>query len=457
VENKKKKLFRSKSFSNSGLVSGNSTYERNGDANKQNVNLISNSQSIKKRNGAKDGTDFTPEKHSDSTTNQLILNRTSTSEFNIPSVEYIPGNREAKSQNQLRKIYNIFFKLLDEDRKKIAQKNIHPEVVNYILKYVKDIDASILIKTEDQSSVDDLEKKAESVVNFHRINDIRFINKYFESVNKKLLNGGIFIGCVETFTQRKKRLFKKFPVFLASPYYLFDFIFKRAFPKICFTKKLYYSITHGRSRLLSLPETLGRLVSCGFEIIDYTDIDNLTYFAVRRISEPVYDKTPSYGFLIKLKRVGKNGKIINVFKCRTMHPYSEYLQEYIYLNNSIKKGGKFDNDFRITAWGKILRKYRFDEIPMLLNLFKGDLKLFGVRPLSFQYYNMYEEKIRERRIKYKPGLIPPFFADLPKTFREILDSEKRYLDSFDSHPLKTDWKYFWKVMYNINIKHVMGE
>ena len=44
---------------------------------------------------------------------------------------------------------------------------------------------------------------------------------------------------------------------------------------------------------------------------------------------------PSYGFLIKLNRIGYKGKKIDVYKFRTMRPYSEYLQEYIY-KKSIK-------------------------------------------------------------------------------------------------------------------------
>ncbi len=58
-----------------------------------------------------------------------------------------------------------------------------------------------------------------------------------------------------------------------------------------------------------------------------------------------------------------------------MHPYSEYLQEYILERNGLDKGGKFKGDFRITGWGKILRRYWLDELLMIINLFKGDLKI----------------------------------------------------------------------------------
>ena len=132
------------------------------------------------------------------------------------------------------------------------------------------------------------------------------------------------------------------------------------------------------------------------------------------------------------------------------------MQKYIYENNNLKEGGKFNEDFRITSWGKVLRKYYLDELPMIWNFLKGDLKIFGVRPLSQQYFNMYEKDMRIRRIKYKPGLVPPFYVDHPKTFKEILDSERRYLDNYDRNPFLADWKYFWKVFYNISLKHIFS-
>ena len=68
------------------------------------------------------------------------------------------------------------------------------------------------------------------------------------------------------------------------------------------------------------------------------------------------------------KKVGKDGVIINVYKFRTMHPYSEYLQSYIYEQNKLQEGGKFANDFRVTTLGKCMRKLWIDELPMFINL-----------------------------------------------------------------------------------------
>jgi hypothetical protein len=76
----------------------------------------------------------------------------------------------------------------------------------------------------------------------------------------------------------------------------------------------------------------------------------------------------------------------------------------------------------------------------------------GVRALSEHYLSLYPKDLQELRTKFKPGLIPPYYADLPKNFDEILESEKQYLLQKKESPFLTDFKYFWKVIYNIIFK-----
>ena len=140
---------------------------------------------------------------------------------------------------------------------------------------------------------------------------------------------------------------------------------------------------------------------------------------------------------------------MKVYKLRTMHPYSEYIQDYVYKLHDLQNGGKFKNDFRITSWGSICRKVWLDEFPMFINYFRGDMKFFGVRPLSKHYFELYSKEVQDRRIMYKPGLVPPFYADMPEDLEEIQASELKYLNSYDKHPFFTDFRYFWKSMWNI--------
>jgi len=152
------------------------------------------------------------------------------------------------------------------------------------------------------------------------------------------------------------------------------------------------------------------------------------------------------------KRIGKNGNTIFVYKFRTMHPYSEYVQKHIYELNQLDEGGKFKNDFRVTFFGRFLRKFWIDELPMFWNLLKGQVKLVGVRPLSEQYLSLYTEEVRQKRIKFKPGIIPPFYVDMPKTIDEIMASEMRYIAAYEKKPFFTDVSYFYTAIYNIIFK-----
>tara|TARA_B100000575_G_C23135034_1_gene659189 strand:- start:2087 stop:3142 length:1056 start_codon:yes stop_codon:yes gene_type:complete len=290
------------------------------------------------------------------------------------------------------------------------------------------------------------------IASIHRINNLPRVNKFFEKVNTCLHTGDYLLICLETKDSRRMRILNKFPRIISNPYYFLDFILKRVFPKWSVTKKIYFWITKGNNRVISLTEGLGRLVSCGFKIIGYQRIGYLTYIVSKKNSEPVYDMEPTYGPLVRLKRIGKGGKLFTVYKMRTMYPYSEYLQDFVFNKNNLQVGGKIKDDFRITSWGKLFRKLWIDELPMFINYFKGQMKFVGVRPLSKHYYSLYPEDLQELRITVKPGLIPPFYADLPETLSEIIESERVYLESYLKNPIRTDIWYFLKAMNNIFIK-----
>jgi lipopolysaccharide/colanic/teichoic acid biosynthesis glycosyltransferase len=290
------------------------------------------------------------------------------------------------------------------------------------------------------------------IINLNKINNVRYVNKFFAAANQRLPQHGYYIGRVETKNQRKERIYNRFPWPIATPYYLFDFVFHRMLPKMHLSRKFYFWATKGQNRVITLSETLGRLISCGFEIVDFREVEGHTWFIGKKRESPRYDFNPTYGLFVKLTRVGKDGKYIQVRKFRTMHPFSEYIQEYLFNKNNLKEGGKLDRDFRITSWGKVIRKLWIDEIPMIWNLLKGEIKLFGVRPLSRHYFSLYPEDFQQMRIRHKPGLIPPFYVDMPKTLDEIVDSEKRYLEAYERNPLKTDIVYLYKALCNIIIR-----
>ncbi len=355
-------------------------------------------------------------------------------------------------RNKSSILYKLNSPLYKENFELITSKS-SLEVVKYFENYV-DISSirSLIVSNSDSLKLDNA-KNAGNIISLQKLNDIRYINKYLEKVNSKLQNEGVFIGCLETFAARKDRMKIAKLAILSNIYFVFEFLVKRVLPKVSFTKKYYFDITKGNDRLLSKAEGLGRLVSCGFNIMDYKTIDGILYFVVKKIREPYYDSSPSYGPLYKMPRLGKNGKIIGVYKLRTMHPYSEYLQDYIVKANGYGKSGKPEGDFRIPAWGKFMRRIWLDELPQLYNFLKGDLKLVGIRPVSERYFQDIPKEMQKLRLTQKPGCIPPYVSlNREGNVMSVLQAEREYLEEKIRNPYTTDTKYFFKALYNIIVK-----
>ncbi len=96
----------------------------------------------------------------------------------------------------------------------------------------------------------------------------------------------------------------------------------------------------------------------------------------------------------KQKRLTKYGRVFEVYKFRTMRE-----------ENSIHKSVTADDD-RITKVGKILRKYRIDELPQMLNILKGDMTVVGPRPEMLENVEKYTDELPEfaYRLRMKAGL-----------------------------------------------------
>ncbi len=290
-------------------------------------------------------------------------------------------------------------------------------------------------------------------VNLHEVNGWSRINEYLRQVNMNLKVGGFFVSCGEDYRKRHLRYYKTYPLFLATIATITDYIFRRFVQRIPIIREIYYAIFQEAHKPFSQSEILGRIAYSGFDIVDVLEKDNLFYFVAQKFSDIPFREDPIYGPLIKMKRVGKSGKTIYIYKFRTMFPYAEFLQEFIFLKNKLRKGGKINNDFRIVPLGNTLRRLWIDELPQIINLLRGDIKLVGVRAISPHYFSLYPEAVQELRKRVKPGLIPPFYVDMPHTFKEIMESESKYINKYLKSPIMTDIEYFFRVMYNILFQH----
>ena len=294
------------------------------------------------------------------------------------------------------------------------------------------------------------------VLNFAEFNHSQRLNQKFIEINKKIQKNGILVGCFKSLRQNKDGFYQRNPKSLATISYFFHFVYRRIFPKLLLIRKMYFLFTKGRNRVISVAEMLGRLAFCGFKIRALKEIDNKCWFIAEKKTPHLEDKHPSYGMIFKQKRIGNEGKEIQIFKLRTMYPYSEYLHDFVVRKFSLNEISKIHDDFRITGWGKFLRKYWIDEFPMVINLIRGDVKLVGVRPLSFSLYDTYPDSLKKQRNKAKPGIMPPFYADMPENMDAVYKSELDYLTEFLKNPIKTDVKYFFKITKNILFHHAQS-
>lgn len=307
-----------------------------------------------------------------------------------------------------------------------------------------------IVSTSEAFNIQNLEHADYTcIINLKPMNSIRKLDRFLDTVNGRLGDNGLFLCSVETLEQRVERLKEKFT---PAGYYLIalpDFLINRVIPRLRLTRGLWQFITGGANAPFSRAEALGRLSRAGFAIRQEKFAGNMLCIRAERRSEPKPVNENNYGMIIALPRIGRDGRTFNVYKLRTMHPYSEYIQDYVYGLHSIEEGGKLKDDFRVTVWGRFARRVWLDELPMIVNILKGDIKLFGVRPLSKHYFSLYDDNIRDRRIQYKPGLLPPYYADLPTGLEAIQHSELRYFDSWDRNPLGTDIRYLARSVYNI--------
>ena len=332
-----------------------------------------------------------------------------------------------------------------------------PAIMAWLDKHHDEFDEStFIVNTDDGNALDTLKgHHPRLIINKMGLTRIRHLNTFLNKANENLVDGG-YVWCHSRTSGLKRQIFmRRHPGFIGKVLYAFHYLWHRVVARMKYTRWFYMWVTKGKNRSYSRVELLGRMYRAGFEVVDERFHEGEFFILGQKFCKPIWDDEPTYGPLVKLNRVGYKGKMIGVYKLRTMYPYSEYLQPYILEHEGLQKGGKFARDYRVNFWGHLLRKSWLDELPMFINIFKGQMKLVGVRPLSRQYFGLYTEEMQKLHTSVKPGLLPPFYYDekTPETLEDVQASEKRYIEAYHKKPFATDWRYFWGTVGNILFKH----
>jgi exopolysaccharide biosynthesis polyprenyl glycosylphosphotransferase len=213
---------------------------------------------------------------------------------------------------------------------------------------------------------------------------------------------------------------------------------------IRFTPRLYEILTGGsRIKMLGVSPLVNittlNMPDWQFSVKRYFDIVSalvllilvsplMVYFMLR-----IKADSPGPVFYFQ-ERIGYLGKPFNIIKFRTMYDGSE---------NGVPRLSSA-NDERITPLGRILRKYRFDELPQLWNILKGDMSVVGPRPERKYYIDQIIDQAPYYCLLYKirPGLtswgpIRIGYSDTIEKMIERLNYDIIYLDNMS---LMTDFK-----------------
>ena len=280
---------------------------------------------------------------------------------------------------------NAMVQRADEKRSKASIESIHQSVLSvtteadyYMLRKKTKLDSTQTKVICDRSTFGILqipEYQYATIVDMTLLNDMRGINKRLCMVNQKLPDEGNYVCCYRPQEYIKSKILARYPKGINWVIYGLYFMQKR--PRLMLTSRLYYDVTRGKKRMLSKTEVLGRLYYCGFEVDEIVPMGHIEYVFAHRHSQPYpQEQIKLYGPLVKLPRVCKNKEIKYFYKLRTMHPYAEYIQKYVFdARGGMDIADKSNDDFRITTWGRFLRKYWLDELPMLINWIKRDVKL----------------------------------------------------------------------------------
>lgn len=150
--------------------------------------------------------------------------------------------------------------------------------------------------------------------------------------------------------------------------------------------------------------------------------------------------------IFKQQRIGRNGRIFNIYKLRSMYADAEERKKELMKNN--KMDGlmfKMDNDPRITKVGKFIRKTSIDELPQFWNVLKGDMSLVGTRPPTVDEFEKYESH-HKRRLSMRPGITGMWQvsgrSDITD-FEEVVNLDCKYIDNWS---LFLDFKILLKTI-----------
>lgn len=147
------------------------------------------------------------------------------------------------------------------------------------------------------------------------------------------------------------------------------------------------------------------------------------------------------------KRVGKNGRIFQIYKFRSMNMDAEVRKKELLVHNEMQGlMFKMTEDPRITKVGKFIRKTSIDEFPQFWNVLMGDMSLVGTRPPTEDEFLQYEGR-HKRRLAMKPGITGIWQVSGRSNIDDFEDVVRMDLDYIDAWSVLLDVKLLVKTVF----------
>ena len=190
----------------------------------------------------------------------------------------------------------------------------------------------------------------------------------------------------------------------------------------------FYTVTYanrvapvGQLLLKRMLDICGALVGC------------VILFLLTLIVGPMIKLESPGSVFFSQKRVGRNGRIFNMYKFRSMYADAEERKEELMKQNEMNGlMFKMENDPRITRVGRILRRTSLDEFPQFINILKSDMSLVGTRPPTLDEFAQYSP-YHKKRLSFRPGLTGMWQvggrSDITD-FEEIVRLDVEYIDNW---------------------------
>lgn len=146
-------------------------------------------------------------------------------------------------------------------------------------------------------------------------------------------------------------------------------------------------------------------------------------------------------------RIGRNGRPFHIIKFRTM------------VMDADKMGGSStsNDDPRITRIGRVLRKYKLDELPQLINVLKGDMSIVGPRPEVEEYVRLFTED-EMKILSVRPGITDwasIWNPDEGKVLSKYDDPDRAYMEIIRPKKLELQKKYIDELSFISDVKIIL--